>query len=227
MQIFWRVALPILSIVLLAFGSYLALFVVPREVFMGDVYRIVFVHVPTAWMAMLAFTINFFASIYYLLKSNAGADALAEASAAVGVFFATLLLITGSIWGRPTWGVWWTWDPRLTTAAVMWMAFGGYLTLRKIVIDTHQRAIWSAVVAIIIFVDIPLVWFSVKWWNSLHQVQSSASDLFVGMRLTLAVNAVAFLCIMVWLIYMRYILARRTHIRFLLPPVDDIDKDLK
>ena len=101
MRRLWEVGLPVLATALLAWGAYVGLAVAPREAFMGDVYRIMFVHVPTAWVAMLAFTVTFVASIYYLLKSDPRADALAEATAEIGVVFATLLLITGSIWGRP------------------------------------------------------------------------------------------------------------------------------
>src|SRR5688572_28777698 len=97
---------------------------------MGDVYRIIYVHVPAAWVALLACTVSFGACVVYLFRSSTVADAVAEASAQVGVVFAALLLVSGSIWGRPTWGVWWTWDPRLTTAAIMFFAYCGYLALR-------------------------------------------------------------------------------------------------
>src|SRR5687768_7273793 len=118
-----KVGLPAVGLGLLAWGTYVGLVQAPPDRMMGDVYRIMFVHVPSAWMALVAFTVTFAASVVYLLKSSPMADAIAEASAEVGVLFNVLLLMTGSIWGRPTWGVWWTWDPRLTTAAIMLFAF--------------------------------------------------------------------------------------------------------
>ncbi len=218
MRRFYLFGLPLIAVVLLACGAYMGLVAAPREAFMGDVYRIMFVHVPTAWAAMLGFLLNFGASLYYLFKSDLRADALAESTAEVGVVFGTLLLVTGSIWGRPTWGVWWTWDPRLTTAAVMWLAYSGYLALRRFVDLPEKRATWSAVVGIIVFVDIPIVWFSVRWWNSLHQVQSSPRALDPSMRKALYFNALAFLVTAVWFIWLRYGLARRRQAEELTAP---------
>ena len=207
-----------LAVALLAVGAYLGLRVAPSEAFMGDVYRIMFVHVPCAWMGMIGFTITFVASVVYLFKQSQVADALAEASAEVGVFFATLLLITGSIWGRPTWGVWWTWDPRLTTAAIMWLAFMGYLALRRFVEQPEKRATWAAVVAVVVFVDIPIVWFSVRWWNSLHQTQSSPKALHPAMMWSLVLNSLAFLAAFTWFVRLRFLLARRRQAEELTAP---------
>jgi heme exporter protein C len=215
----WTRGLPALALATLAFGVYEGLVAAPADRMMGDVYRIMFVHVPSAWMSLVAYTVNFGASLYYLFKNSPEADALAEASAEVGVVFNTLLLITGSIWGRPTWGVWWSWDPRLTTAAIMLFAFSGYVALRRFVEEPERRATWAAVVAIIIFADIPIVWFSVKWWNSLHQLQSSPSTVAGPMVLALRVNAFAFLFIYMWFVHMRYTLARlRQRVELSEPP---------
>lgn len=198
----------VLGLALLIWGHYWGLVIAPPEREMGDVYRIIFVHVPSAWMALLAFTITLIASLVYLFKGSFKADAVAEASAEVGVFFNVLTLITGSIWGKPTWGVFWTWDPRLTTAAIMCIAFAGYLALRRFVFEPERRASWSAIVAIIIYADIPLVWFSVKWWNSLHQLQSSPDTVSPDMYLPLRVSAFAFLFLMIAFIRGRYHIAR-------------------
>jgi len=196
-----------LGLVLLVVGHSWGLFVAPPEREMGEVYRIIYTHVPSAWMALLAFTITLVASLIYLFRGSFKADAVAEASAEVGVFFNVLCLLTGSIWGRPTWGVYWTWDPRLTTAAIMCIAFAGYLTLRRFVMMPERRASWSAIVAIIIYADIPLVWFSVKWWNSLHQLQSSPKTVSPEMYWPLRVAAFAFLFLMIGFIRVRYHLA--------------------
>ncbi len=213
-----RYGLPIAAGLMLGLAGYLGLVWAPPEAMMGEVYRIIYVHVPSAMMAMLAFTICFVASVVYLLRGSRAADALAEASAEVGVLFATLLLISGSIWGRPTWGVYWTWDPRLTTAAIMWLAFSGYLALRRFVDVPEKRATWAAVVAIIISVDVPIVYFSVRWWNSLHQLQSSPSTVDGPMVVALRVALTAFFLTLMTFLRVRYGIARRRLERELLPP---------
>ncbi len=210
--------LPLAALSLLFWGSVIGLFLAPQDAMMGDVYRIIYVHVPSAWVALLAFTVAFVASIVYLFNSSFKADALAEAAAEVGVVFATFLLVTGSLWGRPTWGVYWTWDPRLTTAAIMWLAFSGYLALRRFVDVPEKRATWSAVVGIIIYVDIPIVWFSVRWWNSLHQLQSSSKTVAPPMVSAWVVNSIAFLVTFVFLLRLRYQLARRRQAQELTAP---------
>ena len=205
------IGLWVTTLVLFFVGAYDALVVAPPERMMGDVYRIMFVHVPSAWMALIAFTVTCVCSVSYLLKGAGKSaqkfDAVAEASAEVGLLFNGFLLITGSLWGKPTWGVFWTWDPRLTTAAIMFCAFAGYLTLRSYMHDAEKRAVWAAVVAILIYADIPIVWFSVKWWNSLHQLQSSPKTVDPAMVLPLRLNAFAFLGMYVAFVRQRYRIA--------------------
>lgn len=212
-------SLPLLGVVCLVAGGILGLAIAPADRDMGDVYRIMYVHVPAAWAALLAVTVTFVASLVYLLKSHAEADALAEASAEVGVFFGALLIVLGSIWARPTWGVWWDWDPRLTTAAIMLFAFAGYLALRKFVDDPERRATWAAVAAIIAYVDVPILWFSVRWWRSLHQVQNTGESTHSIMTQSLAFNAIAFLILYVWFTRLRYRVAlARQHQELAEPP---------
>jgi len=213
-QASWRqYALGLVTLLLFAAGATWGLVIAPPERMMGDVYRIMFVHVPSAWLALVAYTVTFGASCWYLWRGSVGADALAEASAELGIVFNALLLVTGSIWGRPTWGVWWTWDPRLTTAAILLFAFLGYLALRRLTDDAAQRAVWSSVLAIVIFADVPIVWFSVKWWNSLHQLQSSPATVAAPMVVALRLNAFAYLALYLWFLGPRYRLAlqRRKH----------------
>ena len=200
--------LPTVALTLLAVGGYWGLFVAPTEREMGEVYRIIYVHVPAAWMAMIAFTVTMIASVTYLFNGRWGADILAEASAEVGVFFSILVLFTGAVWGKPTWGVYWTWDPRLTTAAIMTFSFAGYLALRHFVDVPEKRATWAAVTAVIIYVDIPLVWFSVKWWNTLHQVQSSPQTVSSEMVMPLRISAFAFLFAYLFFTRMRHQIGR-------------------
>lgn len=176
-------------------GLYLALVDAPPDRQMGEVYRIMYVHVPCAWMALVAYTVAWVASIAYLARPALLADALQEAACEAGVVFNALTLVTGAIWGRPTWGVWWAWDPRLTSAAVMLLLFAGVVALRRAVADRARAATWAAVVAILAYVDIPVVWKSVQWYASLHQVQSSPQTVAPPMVLALRVNAFAFLAL--------------------------------
>jgi len=162
-----------LGVALLLAGSWWGLTKAPGEVYMGEVQRIMYVHVPTAWNAMLALSFAFVCALCFLLTNAWKWDSRLEAAMEMGVVLSLLLCIQGSIWAKPTWGVWWDWDPRLTTTAVMVFAFGGILALRAFVDDPARRAVWSAVACIVAFVDVPIVYFSVKWWNSLHQAQST------------------------------------------------------
>src|SRR5213593_2643039 len=196
-------ALIALGVLCLLVGSYLGLFVAPPEHYMGDVQRIMYVHVPTAWNAMLAMTFAFGAAIVFLFTSDWKWDARLEAAIEVGVLLAFLLCCQGAIWAKPTWGVWWDWDPRLTTTAVMVFAFGGILALRAFVDDPVKRAVWSAVACIVAFVDVPIVYFSVKWWNSLHQAQSTPQTVSSAFHLPLRINAFGILFLWVGLVGLR------------------------
>ncbi len=212
----WAVAA--LGVGLLVSGAWYGLFRAPPDREMGDVQRIMYVHVPAQWMALMAVTLNFFCSVAYLFRPRWSTDALAEASAEVGLFFGALGLVLGSIWGKPTWGVYWSWDPRLTSEAILLVAYAGYLALRRFIDDAERRAVWSAVVGIIIAVDIPIIWFSVRWWRSLHQMQSSPSTVDPDMARALRWNAFAFLAL--WLVFLstRYLIARARTEREVAPP---------
>ncbi len=193
-----------LGLALVIFGSYWGLVVAPPEEFMGDVYRVLYAHVPAGWTTFIAYTVSFVASTTYLLRSSERADRMAEASAEVGIVFNIVLLISGAIWARPTWGIWWTWDPRLTSAAIMFFMYVGYLALRAFVDEPEKRATWAAVVAILIFVNIPIVWYSVKWWNTIHQLQSSPKTIpNSDMKLALRCNAFAFLAFFIFFVRVR------------------------
>src|SRR5690606_24838272 len=159
------------GILLLAVGWYQGLFVAPPEHYMGEVQRIMYVHVPTAWNAMLALSFAFLSALAFLWKNDWRWDARLEAAVEMGVLLSFLLCVRGAIWAKPTWGVWWDWDPRLTTTAVMLVAFVGILALRHLVDDPRKRAVWSSVATVISYASVPIVYFSVRWWNSLHQVQ--------------------------------------------------------
>ncbi len=202
-----RLGLLVLGAGMLAVGGYLALSWAPPDREMGDVQRIMYAHVPAVWLALVALTLNFGACVAYLFKGSWRTDALAEASAEVGVVLGAIGVLLGAIWGRPTWGVWWDWDPRLTTAAIMLVVYTGYLVLRKFLEDPERRASLSSVVGIIAFVDLPILWFSVRWWRSLHQQQSTPQTVDPDMTFVLRFNAFAFLFLAVAFIWYRYRIA--------------------
>jgi len=196
-------AMTAFGIILLLVGSYRGLFVAPPETFMGDVQRIMYVHVPTAWNALLAFTFAFGCALLSLWRGGIRWDGRLEGALEVGVVFSVMLCMQGSIWAKPTWGVWWDWDPRLTTTAVLVFAFAGILALRRFVDDPVKRAVWSSVAAIIAYVDVPIVYFSVKWWNSLHQAQSTPATVSRAFHWPLRINAFGVLFLMIALITLR------------------------
>ncbi len=192
---------------LFLFGSVLGLAWAPPERYMGDVQRIMYVHVPTAWGALLALTAAFACAVLFLFRGRWWADAYLEAALEVGVILGVLLCLQGAIWARPTWGVWWDWDPRLTTTAIMVLAYAGVLALRSFVEDPVRRGVWSAVATIIAFADVPLVYFSVRWWNSLHQLPSTAATVSPVFKLPLGLNALGVILFFTGLIALRARLA--------------------
>jgi len=210
--------LPIAAVVLQLLGTAIGLRLAPPERDMGEVQRIMYVHVPAVWNGLICLLINFICSVAYLFTSRWEADALAEASAEVGLVFGAIGVLSGSIWGRPTFGVYWAWDPRLTTAAIMLVAYTGYMALRRFVEDPERRAVWSAVVGIIAFVDVPILWFSVRWWNSLHQIQSSPKTVHPSMIFPLRLMSFGYLFAMVCFLWNRYRLALSERRQEIAPP---------
>src|SRR5438876_9767457 len=157
------------ALLAVAASAVMSLAVAPPDAEQGDVQRLMYVHVPAAWLAYLAFGVVFVASIAYLKTGKSRWDRLGAASAEVGVLFTALTIVLGSMWGKPVWGTWWTWDPRLTTTAIMFLIYLGYLAVRKLSDNPRRRGRWAAVVGIVGFADIPVVQLSVTWWRSLHQ----------------------------------------------------------
>ena len=153
-------------------GLVMGLGIAPRETTQGNVQRIMYLHVPSVGVAYLAFAVVLVASIVYLVRRAEAADRLAHASAEVGVLFTGLTIATGSIWGKPTWGTWWTWDARLTTVSILFVMYLGYLLLRGMIDDRERGARFAAVLGIVAAFNIPLVHFSVLWWRTLHQPPS-------------------------------------------------------
>ena len=210
--------LGVLTLVGLALTAWLALVVSPPDVNQKDAVRLLYLHVPTAWLAMyVSFAVTTLASLFYLWPRTRSRfwDLAAGASAEVGVLFIGLTLAIGSIWGRSTWGVWWTWDARLTSTAVLFVLYLGYLAVRRVPADPEVRSKRAAIVAVAAFVDVPIVHQSVEWWRTLHQPASllDRQRLFDPqikgtMALALFVGVLAFTLLYAWLLIHRFRLAR-------------------
>lgn len=192
--------LALVTAVLLSFALYTALVIAPVEQTMGNVYRIFYYHVPSAIVAFGLFFINFGASLVYLIRRNTKADMLALVCAEVGVVFCTVNLITGSIWARPVWGIWWTWDMRLTLTLVLWLIYVSYLVLRRFS-TSSQTALLAAVLAIFGALDVPLVYFSIWFFRTQHPspVMGGGGSLDPHMGYALLLNFVAFV-FLAWLV---------------------------
>jgi heme exporter protein C len=192
-----------LGLLLLAAGNVQGLFFAPPEAMMGDVGRIIYIHVPTAWAALLLFTGTFACAVGALWTGRPTWDAGVEATAELGVILTALMLFQGSMWARPTWGVFWDWDPRLTTSAVLLVLFLGVLVLRRMIDQPDRRLTITAVAAVVAYVDVPVVWFGVKWWRSLHQTQSTAATISEAMRVPMYVSALGMVLLAVGLSVLR------------------------
>jgi heme exporter protein C len=157
---------------LLVVGLYLGLFVAPADYQQGDSVRIMFVHVPAAWMALFCYTFLAVASAVGLIWKHPLADLAAKASAPIGACFTFIALATGSLWGKPMWGTWWVWDARLTSVLILLFLYLGYMALWQAIEDAQKAARAAAILALVGFVNVPIIKFSVDWWNTLHQPSS-------------------------------------------------------
>ena len=208
---------PIASIILLAL-TFISMMVsigliflyVPTDAIEGIPQRIFYFHVPVAWIGMLAFGVLAFAGVMYLWKKDERWDWVARAAAEIGAVFITLALVTGSIWGRTTWGTWWTWDARLTTTLILWFIYIAYLMLRSYMGRTHASARAGAVLAILGVIDVPIIYESVNWWRTLHPPAQVgvAGALPPSVVLTLMVSLVTFTLLYSFLMVQLYQLER-------------------
>lgn len=205
----WEHIIGVLALVVLIYGQINGLYLVPPDQHMGEVARILFVHVPSAWNAFFVFTVAFICALGYLITGRRGFDHTLEATLEVGLLLTVMLLLTGSIFARPTWNVWWTWDPRLTSSAIMLMTYAGVLVLRSVVLDNERRAVWSSAATILASVTLPLTYFSVQIWRSIHQIQTAPSDIDSPLRMAWRINALAFLLLATWFIARRWRIAAR------------------
>lgn len=185
---------------------------VPNEASMGIIQRIFYFHVPSAFIAFLAFGVTFVYSILFLMKRNMWHDRIAYCSAEVGVIFTTIVLITGPIWARPVWNTWWTWDARLTSTLVLWFIYIGYMMLRSYTGEEQRGARFAAVFAIVGFVDVPIVYLANRLWRTLHpqpvMFGGSESGLNPTMRYVFFFSLVTFLGVYLFLLFYRLRLER-------------------
>lgn len=203
-----------LSYSVVAAAMVFIFFIAPLEREEGIVQKIMYLHIPSAWVAFFAFFIVFIASILYLWKREREWDIIAHSSAEVGVVFCSLVLMTGPLWAKPIWGVWWTWDARLTLTLVLWLIYVAYLMLRFHAPEGSQRARFSAVLGIVGFLDVPIIHFSVLWWRTIHprpkvlSMESPGSGLEPIMLITLIISLLAFTLIFFLLLVERISLER-------------------
>ena len=216
-------ALGVVSVVGVLVGLYLALLWAPTEAVMGDVQRIFYFHMPSAWVALgPSFTVVFVCSILYLVKRDLRYDRVAAASAEIGVMFTTITLVTGPLWARPIWGAYWTWDPRLTTTLVLWFIYVAYLMLRASSSPGHKRARLCAVVGIVGWVDVPIVFMSIRWWRTIHPLLINGQ----GMNLDPSMAFVLMYCLGVFSLFYLYLLIVRVRQEELGSRVDRLRQQL-
>src|SRR5450755_3859593 len=201
-------AFPILGVItaaLLCYALYQGLVVAPAEKTMGDVQRIFYNHVPSAWTAFILFTINFVASVIYLIRRKPGADMVALVSAEVGVVFCSIVLVTGPIWARPVWGIWWTWDMRLTSTLVLWLIYVSYLFLRRFSAG-GQTPLLAAALAVLGALCVPFVYFSIWFFRTQHPqpVMGGGGSIDPRMMHALLINWLAFSCFAFLVCWSRY-----------------------
>jgi heme exporter protein C len=200
-----------LALLFVLLGLYFGLIQAPPDAYQGDVQRIMYLHIPTILTAYLSFFIVFVGSCLFLWKREKRDDILAYSAAEIGVLFTGLTIIEGSIWGKPTWGVWWTWDARLTLTAILLLIFVAYLMLRSLMEDENRGAVCGAVLGIIGFLDIPLIHMSVYWWRTLHQPPSILrpdkapwENIHPSMLIALSINFIAFFLLYFYLLSSRF-----------------------
>jgi heme exporter protein C len=191
-------------------AAYGSLFVAPTERTMGPIQRIFYIHVSCAWTGLTAFFICFVANILYVIRRQPTWDWLSVSAAEVGLAFTTVVLVTGPIWAHPVWGIWWTWDARLTSTFILWLLYACFLLLRTLVEEPDRRALFSALFGIFAFLDVPLVFGSIRWWRTQHPqpvvMGGSGSGLDPTMWRVLFFTWFAMLALMALLIRARYLI---------------------
>ena len=207
-----RIILGAVAILLVIASAYASFFIAPEERTMGVIQRIFYFHVASAWAGFTAFFICFIGNLLYVWKRSQKYDWLAVSGAEVGLAFTTVVLITGPIWAHPVWGIWWTWDARLTSTFVLWLLYVSYLLLRTLVEEPDRRALLSSLFGIFAFIDVPLVFGAIRWWRTQHPqpviAGGQGSGLEHTMKLVFFFSAFAMHVFMAFLVAERYTLEK-------------------
>jgi heme exporter protein C len=209
MNLMWKNALAgVAVLVLLGAAAYAAFFIAPTDAKQGLIYRILYLHVASAWTGLTSFFICFIANVLYVLRRQPRWDWLGVSAGETGLVFTTVVLVTGPIWAHPVWGIWWTWDARLTSTFILWLLYVAYLLLRTLVEEPDRRALFSALFGIFAFIDVPLVFGSIRWWRTQHPqpiiMGEPGSGLDPMMLRVLLFSWLAMLGLMTLLLWQRY-----------------------
>ena len=178
-----------LTFLMVLIATYLVFMWVPNERIMGPVQKIFYFHVAAAWVSFFSFFIVFLTGLQYLRTRDDKWDAVGAASAEIGLMFTIIVLITGPIWGRAAWNAWWTWDPRLTTTLVLFFIYVAYFMVRSSILEPEKKARIAAVFGMVGFVDVPIVWFSIRWWRTIHPVVVSSSGFAMSSKMMITLLA--------------------------------------
>jgi len=199
---------------------YMALIEAPRERTMGDLQRIFYFHVAAAIAGMTAFAVNFFSCLMYLVRRKRWWDNLALSAAEIVVMFLSMVLVTGPIWAKPAWFVWWTWSPRLTLSLVLCLLYVAYILIRNYIEDPEKKALVSAVFGIVAFADTPLVWFSIRWWRDIHP-----SPMLETGGLAPSMRPAFFICMIVFQILLVFLLRRRFYLESVRSEMESLERE--
>jgi heme exporter protein C len=202
-----RIVLAAIAILLVLASAYASFFIAPEERTMGVIQRIFYFHVASAWAGFSAFLVCFIGNLLYVWKRAQKYDWLAVSGAEVGLAFTTVVLITGPIWAHPVWGIWWTWDARLTSTFVLWLLYVSYLLLRTLVEEPDRRALLSSLFGIFAFIDVPLVFGAIRWWRTQHPQPVIAGGQGSGLEPTM--KAVFFFSAFAMHVFMAFLVAER------------------
>ena len=207
-----RIILAAVAVLLVIASAYASFYIAPTEATMGVIQRIFYFHVASAWAGFTAFLICFIGNLLYVWKRQQKYDWLGVSGAEVGLAFTTVVLITGPIWAHPVWGIWWTWDARLTSTFVLWLLYVSYLLLRTLVEEPDRRALLSSLFGIFAFIDVPLVFGAIRWWRTQHPqpviMGGQGSGLDPTMKAVFFFSAFAMHVLMASLIVERYALEK-------------------
>jgi heme exporter protein C len=218
-----RIILGAVTVLLLIAAAYAAFYIAPEERTMGLIQRIFYFHAASAWAGMDAFFVCFLANLLYIWKRNPRYDWVGVSSAEVGLAFITVVLITGPIWAKPAWGIWWTWDARLTSTFVLWLLYISYLLLRSLIEEPDRRALLSALFGVFAFLDVPLVYFSIRWWRTQHPAPVIMGGPGSGLDPTM--NKVFFFSVLAMHVLMAFLIVERTAVENVKTEVDMLQRE--